>query len=362
MQPIFTLDARDNVMLEVMRDYFKLSNPAVRREIQAEHLNLQQLLLAKGINYANLKAGLVPSASHHEAGFIFDTQCIQSSWYGLPVARALLPLLDKRTTQSVLCGDLIRMDQSLLFNILEESLLLSRSMEFVHGSLLYCVYINNLSEAALRSIHTGLAKFPAYVGFIPATFESRAKTYLSHILVHSFLKNGPRIIMGHEDDLPNEENVNIAGYPFDEFGYKVYSLQSMYFDTFLAYKIERAVHDAFKIDTEMALNAVSDHIVSLRECSVLLEDAKHAYLISEKAGKLRKAGIAEIDSEGLAALIKSKIEASYIYNMVFLEEHNVIKFNLMLEVTRPDGRYPTKLTAALEYKPEQKTLRVITLY
>ena len=108
MQPIFTLDARDNLMLEVMRDYFQLSNLVVRREIQAMHLQLQEVLASKGIKYADLRAGLVPSADHHEAGFIFDTQCIESSWYGLPVARAILPLLEKRTTQSVLCGDLPR--------------------------------------------------------------------------------------------------------------------------------------------------------------------------------------------------------------------------------------------------------------
>jgi hypothetical protein len=112
----------------------------------------------------------------------------------------------------------------MIFSILEKSLVLSRSFEFVHGSALYCVYINNLSDTMLRKLHSELARFPAYVGFIPATFDSRAKTYLSTTLVHSFLKNGPRVIMGHEDDVPNEENVNIVGYPFEEFGYKVFSL------------------------------------------------------------------------------------------------------------------------------------------
>lgn len=362
VQPILTLDARDNVMLEVVRDYFKLSDPVVRREIQGMHLATQKVLASKGIKYADLRAGLVPSTDRHEAGFIFDSQCIESSWYGLEVARAILPLVDKRTTQSVLCGDLLGNDQSLILSILEESLVLSRSLEFVHGTLLYCVYINNLSDAALRTVHSKLAHFPAYVGYIPATFASRAKTYLSSTLVNSFLKNGPRVIMGHEDDRPNEENVNMAGFPFEEFGYQVFSLQSSYFDVFLGYKIERAVYDGFKVDTEMALTAVADHVMRLEECIVLLEEAKHSYLMSEKAGKLHKAGIADLDREDLAGLIKSKIAASYIYNLAYLEEHDVIKFNLMLEVARRDSGYPTKLTAALEYMPKKKTLRVITLH
>ena len=348
-------------MLEVMRDYFKLSNPVVRDTIQGMHLEIQQVLASKGINYAELKSGLVPSADHHEAGFIFDSHCIRSSWYGFEVAKVILPLLDKRTTLSVLCGDLLGDNQDQIFSMLEESLVLSRDFEFVHSTRLYCVYINNLSNAALRKLHSELAHFPAYVGYIPTTFASRAKTYLSTTLVHSFLKSGARAIMGHEDDLSNAENVNMAGFPFEEFGYKVFSLQSGYFDVFLCYKIERAVYDGFKVDTEMALNAVSDQILSLEDCTVLLEDAKHAYLVSEKGGKLRKAGIADFEREDLAALIKSRIEASYIYNIVYLEQHDVMKFNLMLEVPRLDGGYPTKLTAALEYKPKEKLLRVITL-
>jgi hypothetical protein len=349
-------------MLEVMRDHFKLSSPVIRDEIQAMHLTMREVLASKGVKYADLRSGLVPSADRHEAGFIFDSQCIESSWYGLEVARAILPLLDKRTTLSVLCGDLLGRNQDMIFSILKESVVLSRSFNFVHSTLLYCVYINNLSDAALRKLHSELARFPAYVGFIPATFSSRAKTYLSTILVHSFLKNGPRVIMGHEDDVPNNENVNTAGFPFEEFGCKVFSLQSSYFDVFLAYKIERAVYEGFEVDTEMALNAVSDQILPLEDCAILLEDAKLAYLKSEKSGKLRKAGIADLEREDLESLIKSKIAASYIYNLDYLEEHDVIKFNLMLEVARRGGGYPTKLTAALEYRPQQKLLRVITLY
>jgi hypothetical protein len=362
MQPIFTLDARDNIMLEVMRDYFKLTNPVVRCEIQDMHRETTRVLSVKGISYAELRAGLVPKADRHEAGFIFDSQCIASYWYGLEVARAFLPLLDKRTTQSVLCGDLLGENQDLIFRILQESLVLARSFNFVHGSLLYCIYINNLSESALKRLHEKLAYFPVYVGYIPATFASRAKTYLSTTLVHRFLKNGRRIIMGHEDDRPNQENVNVVGYPFEDFGYEVYSLQSSYFDVFLSYKIERPVYAGFEVDTEMALNAVSDQVIPLDGFTVILEETKHGYLKSEKGGKLRKAGIAHLESANLAAQIKAKISASYVYNLVYLEEHNAVKFNVMLEFPRHDGGYPTRLTAVLEYKPEKRILRVITLH
>jgi len=47
--------------------------------------------------------------------------------------------------------------------------------------------------------------------------------------------------------------------------------------------------------------------------------------------------------------------------MVYSPEHEVRKFNIMLEVDREDGGYPTRLTAALEYLPKERLLRVITL-
>lgn len=362
MEPIFTLDARDNVMLEVIRDYFKLTNPVVRREIQAMHRAMVEALTSKGLTYSKLRPALVPQSDRHEVGFIFDSQCIDSSWYGLEVARVLLPLLDKRTTQSVLSGDLLGNNQELIFDILDESLVLSRSFTFVHGTSLYCMYINNLSDAALKKLHAELAKFSAYVGYIPATFSSRAKTYLSTILVNSFLKNRHRIIMGHEDDRPNTENVNIIGYPFDDFGCKVFSIQSSYFDLFLGYKIERAVYPGFEVDTEMAINAVSDNVLPLEGFTVSLDEAKHAYLLSKKGGKLKKAGIVDLERKALAALIKAKVNASYIYNLVYLEEYDVIKFNLTIEVPTGDREYPTRLTAAIEYLPENRVLRVITLH
>jgi hypothetical protein len=362
VQPIFTLNARGHIMLEVMRDYFKMSNPRVRAEIQDIHRATQEALAAKGIKYADLKAALVPSADRHEAAFLFDSKAIESSWYGCEVIQQILPLLDERTTQSVLCGDLLGDDQRLIFEILEESLVLSRSFEFQHGTLLFCVYINNLSEAALRRLNEQLAAFPAYIGYIPTTFASRAKTYLSLILVNDFLKSGQRVIMGHEDDRPNDENVNMVGYPFEKFGYQVFSLQSSYFDIFLSFKIERAVYKGFEVDTEMAINAISDQVLPLQEFTVVLEEAKHDYLLTEKGRKLRKAGIAHLDRESIASLIKSKIAASYIYNLDYLREYNVIKFNLMIEVDRSDGGYPTQMTASLEYKPEEKVLRLLTLY
>ncbi|RRJ83544.1 hypothetical protein [Aestuariirhabdus litorea] len=361
-QPIFTLNARGNVLLEATRDYFGLSSEVMHHEIQRMHIEVQEVLQSKGVPYSALRSGLVPSIDRQEAGFIFDSEAIYSSLYGLEVAKLILPLFNRDSTNSVLCGDLIGDDQGFIYELLEESLVLARSFTFVHGTSLYCVYINNLSNAALNKFHEALSGESSYVGYIPGTFSSRTKTYLSNILVNAYLKNGTTVIMGHEDDRPNEENENLIGYPFEDYGYQVVSLQSLYSGLFLGYKIERPVFPGFEIDTEMSLNSVSEVILPLQGFSIELEEAKHDYLKTEKLGKLEKAGIADLGRVDLAELVRQKIDASYIYNMAYLQQHGVVKFNLMLEVPRKGGGYPTKLLAALEYQPGKKNLRLITLH
>jgi hypothetical protein len=359
---IHTIDARGHIMLETMRDYFGLSPEVMYQEIHDMVTATIDVLDSKGIKYQELRTALVPRTNRTEAGFIFDSQDIESNWYGLEVMRQLLPLLEPKSNHSVQCGDLIGDDQHFIFSLLQESLVLSRSFEFVHGSTLYCVYINNLTETGLGRIHESLSEFRPYVGYIPGTFSSRARIYLSTILANSFLKNGNKVIMGHEDDRPNEENVNMAGYPFEEYGLKVYSLQSIYFGVLLSYKIERPVFKGFETDTEMSLNAISYQIHPINEFKIEIEDAKHGYLKSEKCGKLEKAGIEALDKAELCELIRAKVSDSYIYNLSYIPEHNVAKFNVMLEVPRPDGGYPTRVMAALEYKPLDKVLRVITMH
>jgi len=363
LEPILTLNSRSHLMLEIVRDHLKLTTAGVRAEIGRMHDSTIRVLAAKGIKYDTLRSALVPSADKHEAGLVFDPAAVESSWYVFPIIGEVLPLLEPRASQSILCGDLIGRDQASVIEMIMESMVVTRPLSYPRERPLFCVYLNNLSDQALQRINQRLAVFPAYLGYIPATFSSRAKTYLSMTLVNTFLKHGKKVIMGDPDaaERPDEENVNTLCYPFKESGYEVRSLQSDLFGVFLSFKIERPVYLGFEADSEMAINAISEKVHPITDFDVELVKQKHAYLLREKLGKLQKAQIENLDSHQLASLIKSKLASNYIYNMVYLPEHEVMKFNIMLEVERDDGGYPTRLTAALEYLPKERLLRVITL-
>ena len=96
--------------------------------------------------------------------------------------------------------------------------------------------------------------------------------------------------------------------------------------------------------------------------NVEVEQAKLAYVKSIKKGSIERAGLEAITLSELKMLIKAKVSANYIYNLIFLEEHNVSKFNIIIELPSQTSGTPTRLLAALEYKPELKTLRLLTLF
>jgi hypothetical protein len=362
MKPIWTLNARDSVQLDVVSSMLGLTYAQMRWEIVEAHEALVRMLERKGIDYATLRSALTPQPTRKELAFVFDTTRIDSGWYGFEVAAKILPHLNRKGNHSILVGDLTMSNQDLAFDRLQRHLHPVAPCEIEHTSQLYAVYLNNLSKRMAESIHRGLLGYAAYAGYIPCTYSSRMKDWLSATLVPTYLKRKTQFICGHEEDRPNDENVNLPGWPIEDCGYEPISLQDSYVDLFLDYKIERAVYPGFESDTRFSLNAISDEPRSLAGFAVSIEEAKAEYLRRHKRGSLALAGIETFTAEQLQELVKEKITHNYIYYLRFLDEQAMGLFNVILEVSDPAGGQPTRLMAALEYQPQNDALRLVTLY
>jgi hypothetical protein len=363
-QPIFTINARGNTMLEVVQSYFGLDQLQMFREINGTFAGLLQILEIKGINYASLKHALVPCPDRNEIALIFDSKKIQSGWYGRDVFDRLLPALDRSGTHSVLCGDLIDKNdiQDRLYAEFSKRVDFARSCDWNHSSQFFIVYVNNLSDQMVSELRSPLLPYEAYVGFLDCNLPSFFKTYFSMILCNCFLKVGQTIIQGHEDDRENTEDINMLGYPFEKYGYTCKSFQSIFYDLFLNYKIECAVYPGFESDTLFSLNSISNTVVPLEDCEVQVEELKLQYLVEKKQGSLKKAGMVSITKGELEVKIRERLANNYIFNMSYLEAHETMKFNTVLNFFAEDTGRLVKLTAALEYKPAEKRLRLITMF
>ncbi len=364
MAGIHTLNARGNVMLPVLREHFAWTDARAFREIQRFHSDLLDILRAKGIDYTSLRSALTPQSTKHEAAFLFDEQrCDNTFVPGVECANALFKALDRKTTHSILGGELIDDRDVIARRLLRRSAVVAKDLNFKHPCFCYVLYVNNLSEATIAAIDSQLRAHKAYLGYVPCTYASLAKTFVSMHLVNLVIKQGDTVILGHEDDRPNTENHNLHLHDYMALGLRLKSLQSMYFSGFLSYKPEWMLMEESDDDLEIALRAMSEAVAPLTEFTVAIEDAKfEKYLMTAKLGKLKKAGLAALTKTELEAAIREKLRMSYLYNMEWVDEatHQLSKFNIMLEFPRQDG-HPERMVVALEYRPAERVLRLLTV-
>lgn len=351
-------------MLEVMRDYLKVDSKKMFREIQSMRHKVEKELEKKHINYDKLKSALVPSHDKKEIALVFDSTKINDGWYGLQIMNQIIPLFDKKSNHSVLEGDYLdrKGKDELLFKAFKNAVILRKSITYRRATQFYIVYINNLSDELMKRFDRELKSCISYVGFADMTFGSTFKTYLSTMLVHTFIKHEKIIIQGHEPDRNPKEDVNMIGYPFEDSGYTCRSINSDLKDLLLYYKIERPMFKGFETDTEFSLNAITTSPKSLKEFQVEVEEAKLNYIKNEKSGSMKRAGLEAITTKQLSKLIKQKIEGSYIYNLGVVAISGTVKFNIIIEIQEKISRKPYRLLAALEYQSAKNKLRLITFY
>jgi hypothetical protein len=360
---IFTLNARSNVFLLITRDHFKIQSSRMFDLIQEMFADLQAILLRKRINYVDLKSALVPSTNRREIAFIFDSARVKGTWYGGQIFERVIPLLSKESNHCILHGDYIGESEhrTLLYEAFAENIRPVRDVAFRHPNDFFIVYINNLSDRMFQTLQTGLRQYEPYVGHADTTYASKFRALISMMLPNACLKHRDIVIMGHADDCDNDEDENVVGYPFEKNGFAVRSLQSMYYSLFLEYKIQRPVFDRYESDSEFSINAIHPHPMALDGMTIRLDPEKHGYLTTQKAESLKRIGLLDRGANDLKAMIADRIHSNYIYNMAYDKQHGTSKFDILLEVG-PSLSERFRVMVALEYLPDDRELRVITLY
>ncbi len=359
---IYTLNARDNVMPEVIQDYFGISPIRMMKEIQSWRDELVLTLRTKGIAYSDLKRALVPNTDRAELALLFESAKTGSGSYGHSISERVIPLFSKDSTHSILDGDLLdhgRPDD--LVDAMNAGATFIRDVTFRHHTQFFAVYINNLTDKMAVNFVEGLMEYEPFVGFADMTYMSKLKLYLSTSLVNLGIKHKRIILQEHEPDRPNSEDVNMAGWAFEESGYTCKSIADPLPGLLLSYKIERPFLSGKERDVEFSLNAVSPVPTNISELEVIISDEKLKYLQAEKSGSLKMADMHSVTVDGLRKAISEKLASNYIYNMMYLEEHNTVKFNIVLEFRRKDAK-PSRHVVALEYMPDKKALRLITFF
>lgn len=370
MSRIHTLNARGNVLLGAIRQHYSWTDERTFVEIQRTHKDFLQILKAKGLHYDELRNALTPQTNKHEAAFLFDEhRCNPGRISGVDAADAVFKLLPAKTTHSILGGELIGDDHDeFVRRFLKQEAVIVKDLNFKHPTFCFVVYVNNLAGEALATIHEGLQSHPGYLGYVPCTYASLTKTFVTMHLMNFGIRHKNIMILGHEDDRDNTENCNLHMHDYTALGLTIRSVQLMYFGLFLSYKPEQMLLKDSDDDLEIAVRAMSKEVAPFSDFTVFVEDAKFQYLTSKKEGKLALAELAHLTKGQLEEAIRSKLRSNYLYSLDWRDEpatpdstaYSGSFFNIMLEFPREAGE-PERVTVALEYQPSSKVLRVVTM-
>jgi len=359
---IYTLNARDNVILQVFEEISDLKEEKFSKFIESEVDELKKKLTMKRIEYNDLKNALIPvHKDKKEFALIFDTTLINNSFYGYVIFDSLLPLLSKLNTISILCGDIIpfNLPFEVCKKIIFESTEQVNETNYKHPTQYYVIYMNNTSDSQMTYIINELKKYDFFIGYSDMTFSSRFKTLLANSLVPKMIKNKNVIILSHEEDIVDSENLNNSGFDFESHGFEYKSINSLYYNLFLSFKIESLFVD--QVDLTYGMRAIKSNISNILDLSIRVSKEKLLYLYQKKHEVLLNLGLIDYTNEDLQELIFNAIKKGYFYNLEFLEEYNVPKFNVSLELMTTDGKM-RKALVSLKYSATDNLFEFITMY
>ena len=360
---IYTLNARDNVLMDIIEDMFNVKPAQLQIIIEGSFDHLKDALNSNGIKYEGLKGALTPSNDRRELLLVFDRKKINNYLYGYEVYKWIIPLFNRDSSHCIFLGDYIDntdRHQNLLFDYFKSEVKCIHDYDYSNSNQFFMVYINNLTDAMAKRFVEGLRSFEGFIGFADMTFSSPLKIYLTTILPQAFIKYKRTFIM--PGDLTEEISTNhdSIGLPLDGTGYTVTSVMQEYYVTFLSYKIERPVFKG-ESDTRFSLRAINVNLKDLDKLKVIIGEKKLAYLATEKVGSFKRTGLT-LSKKNIEGAIQAKISENYIYNLEFDKVHKTIKFNIMLEFRSNDTKRKVKLLVALECIPDKNILRLITAY
>jgi hypothetical protein len=359
VNPIWTLNGRDTVWFEVVFGTEDVNAQMVQRELSQIRSEASSALASRGVQYDQLRRPLSPQTDRREIAILFDS-AVMDNWYGIQAAREIIPLLDRNSACSILTGDVIWPDARQAIDALLSDAEMFWVPRLQHPTQIYCVYLNNLTDAMVKRLQEGLRLSRHCFALVDCTYMSAAKAILSTCIGSRYLRHRNTFITEHPDDEASDANFNSPHWPLEEFGFRYISVTSLHFSLLLSYKIERPVlPDIFESDAFFSLAALSGYWQDLNDCTVEVAESKVTYLREHKADNLERAGLHETTDAALAELLLEKINQTYIYDLK-VNDHGSFLFNSLIELRSSRGR--ARIKAGVEYLPAENKLRLVTMF
>lgn len=359
---IHMLNARNNIIMTVINKVNKGLN--IFEEINNEFTIFLDMLENKGIEYSKLSRALIPSRDEdkYEYAFVFNSTYFndKTMFYGEKIMNKILSIINKESTQSILAGDYIKIqgvNENSLRNLFLEKIEYINKCDYLHNNEYYIVYINNITKKQLNDMIGDLKNESYFVGVMNLKYTSGIKQYLSYILCQICIKYKNKVILPHFIDRDDKENYKEQGYAYKENGFDIISINQMYYELFLAYKIPNGIKD--EEDLKFSYNLLTYITPKYEKIKVIIDERKLKYLMTKKTDDMKTLGLLNVTKEELEKKILINIYNNYIYN-IEKNEFGDLKFNVLIELFENSERKNALIS--LKYIPEKNELKLITMY
>ena len=359
---IYILNARDNVKLQIFKQALKLGTKEILELINEDFKVTESVLSKKGILYKDLRNVLTPphKSNRREIVLCFDSGRIENSWYGNLIMKQILPNINKKRNHAIFQGDFCVTEtiNSYAFSCLYENISVIRTLLTSCCAQYFLVYINNTTDKEIETLVESMKSFEGFVGYGDMTCANPLKDLISYFLTQCCLQVGNKILLSHEDDRSNNENINLIGYNYEMYGFTYLSIQSYYYVSYLEYKIESRMVDI--ADLLFSLNAISDKPESYEKYNIIVEPEKFEYIKSKNQALIKATEIDKMQLKEFVYFLSKKIELGYIYNLE-INEYQVAKFNTMIECVTNENEI-MRVLVSFAYNTDEKTLRLLNLF
>ena len=346
------INARDNVIMQLIN---KNQNFNMNKEINGYFEILINTLQKKGISYYKLSKALIPLRDENK---YFDDKTM---FYGEKIINKILSIINKESTQSILAGDYIKLENvcpNILKEIFIERIEYINKCEYTYCNQFFIVYINNITKNQVNSMIDKLKQESYFVGVMNLKYSSTIKKYLSAILIPVCIKYQNNVIVSQisEDE---RKNYNEQGYAYEENGFNVISINQMLYDLFLSYKIPNGIID--KEDLKFSYNILTNIAPKYENLKLTKDYNKwEGYLKKKKLEDMKILGLSNMTKEELEQYILINIYNNYIYN-IEENEFGDLKFNVLIEIYTTNKLKKNALVA-LKYIPSKNEVKLITMY
>lgn len=359
---IYSINAKDNGVLPVLEEHFRLNNKKMKREISNCFECLNTALKNTGVKYEDFRSSLLPANGdkHYEYLFVYRLIPDDNSIYEY-IANNIVSLFPKDSRMNILLGDLI------LYNldINQKRIVIEKLFKTLDLNIdknwyanYFLIYVNNITNECVTKINDFFSNENYYLGCANVTFSSNFKSYISnHSVFTKYVKIGKNVF-NSDADVDLDKHSKIHNGFWDWKWYNIYGINDIIFDTFLRYKIDTFQGNLYSSD-DFRYNKIyitSNEKEKFDIKNVEIDFGKYEYL--EKTKQIFKQ--INISKEKFLEEIRNKIKQQSYYNIEIIDEFNIVKFCIFLEFENRNKKI--KKTLALKYEIDSKKIKIVSMY